>query len=315
MSTSRSSTSSSFTLFPYLPPELRLQIYRHSAHPRVTTLTYHFPTNTFTCSTHPPPLLHICHESRAEGLRLYTKCFLLPFPDAADPEDPSSAHQPLHVSAAPADNKQEKQKNGREEEEEKGGRYFYHHPDLDTLYLPRPPHPSAADPLGLGYADWARDFAIRLPHVAGAVRRLAVDYIRPEVRRPWEVYSKVCLIRGFLPKLEEAFMVISSSSSSGISGGGDDGEEGRGEAEGAEIELIDPRGDTEEIMGIMERVRESFRVEVGDGLGLGLGLGFVGQEDGGRGDGQKSGGGLELRPKSKVPSAWVCPPASVTCAW
>ncbi|KAK4240875.1 hypothetical protein C8A03DRAFT_30951 [Achaetomium macrosporum] len=298
-----SSSSPSFTLFPYLPPELRLQIYRHSAHPRVTTLTYHFQTNTFTCSTHPPPLLHICHESRAEGFRLYTKCFL-PNPDPDPTGTTSPPPGPSHTNTtnqSPAAEKEEGRGKGE-------GRYFYHHPHLDTLYLPRPPHPSA-DPLGLGYADWARDFAVRLPNVAEAVRRLAVDYIRPEVRRPWEVYGKVCLIRGFLPTLEEAFMVISSSS--GIRGGGSEGEEGRegegAEGEGAEIELIDPRGDTEEIMGIMERVRESFRVEVGDGLGLGLE-----QEDGG--DGGK-GGRLELIPKAKVPSTWVCPPASVTCAW
>jgi hypothetical protein len=301
MSSSSSSSSPTFTLFPYLPPELRLQIYRHSAHPRVTTLTYHFQTNTFTCSTHPPLLLHICHESRAEGFRLYTKC-LLPEADSASTSLPNPS---TTIPGSPAS--EGKGNRGIE------GRYFYHHPDQDTLYLPRPP-------LGLGYADWARDFAVRLPQVAGAVRRLAVDYIRPEVRRPWEVYGKVCLIRGFLPRLEEAFMVISSSSSSsGLSGGGGGGVEGGEEEEGAEIELIDPRGDTEEIMGIMERVRESFRVAVGVGLGL-MGLG-LGQEDGGGGDGGgydghgQRRGGLELRPKAKVPSAWVCPPASVTCAW
>jgi hypothetical protein len=271
-----SSSPESFTLFPNLPPELRLQIYREACHPRVTSLSYHPNSDTFHCPTHPPPLLHISREARAEGLRLYVKCFL-----------PASSHLNHHQELG-AGHEQE----GREEEEEP--RYFYHHPSHDTLYLPRP-HPSH-DRFGMGYADWAREFASRLPGVVDVVRRLAVDYVPGEVRRQWEVYGKVCLIRG-CKNLEEAYLVISSSS--GENGGGD----GDGVGEEREVEFVDPGADDAEIMGIMERVSESCRVEIWGRVGVGLG----------NGDGDDGQGGIEngweLIPKAKVPSAWECRPA------
>ncbi|KAK4035422.1 hypothetical protein C8A01DRAFT_48365 [Parachaetomium inaequale] len=269
---------SSFTLFPHLPPEIRLQIYHHACHPRVTTLTYHpsprgpDDAGTFHCPTHPPTLLHISRESRAEGLRLYVKCHL---PDQTT-----------------------------DEEEE---RYFYHHPHHDTLYLPRPP--LSTDPQGLGYAAWAREFATaRMPRFArSVVRRLAVDYVPGEVRRPWEVFGKVCLIRG-CPLLEEAYLVVNTGlgagSGAGAGAGGGGGRDGDGDAsEGREVEFVDPGAGDEVIVGIMERVRESFRVEVGEGMGLGKDV-----ED----EGGVDQVGLELIPKAKVLSAWGC--RHVACA-
>jgi hypothetical protein len=165
----------------------------------------------------------------------------------------------------------------------------------------------------MGYAAWAREFAARLPGLAGAVRRLAVDYVPGEVRRPWEVFGKVCLMRGCVG-LEEAFLVIgssasaSASSSSFASGSGSGssatvecGTTGGGEGcDGGEVEFVDPRAGDREIMGIMERVRESFRFELGDEFCSGLGA-KGGIEDGA---GQE---GLELVPK--VVGDWGCRPA------
>lgn len=323
-----SSSSPSFPLFPHLPPELRLQIYHHACHPRVTTLIYQEDagnttgTGTFRCPTHPPTLLHVSRESRAEGRRLYVQCFLPPPP-------------PTNPFCRPDQEGRE-----GEEEEEEYKRYFYHHPQLDTLYLPRPsPHPnpnngantnqfdsgfgfahggmSTSMSTGMGYASWACDFATTLlPDVARAVRRLAVDYVPGEVRRPWEVYGKVCLLRG-CARLEEAFLVVGRSQQTRTTcghhqtqeGQGQQNGEGEGEGEGAEVEFVDPRADDGEIVGIMERVRESFRVELGSGGGLGMGMGKEGMEENGEG---REVGGLELIPKAKVVSTWGCRP--VACA-
>lgn len=292
--------SSTFTLFPYLPPELRLQVYRHLCHARVTTLTYHPPTDTFHTPTAPPTLLQICRESRAEGLRLYVKCLLPPPPPSSTTTTTTtSPHHPKSPNPHPTERPGQQGKGSAEEPT----KYFYHHPHHDTLYLPRPT-PTSGDVHNTGYAAWAREFAARLPHVAGAVRRLAVDYVPGEVRRPWEVFGKVCLMRG-CAGLEEAFLVIGAARS-GLSSGdaaegdvsGDAACEG---AEGREVEFVDPRAGDREIMGIMERVRASFRFELGDGFGLGLGgkegWGEVGAEE----------GGLELVPK--VVSEWGCPRA------
>ncbi|KAH6855822.1 hypothetical protein B0I37DRAFT_63638 [Chaetomium sp. MPI-CAGE-AT-0009] len=299
----------SFTLFPLLPPELRLHIYHHACHPRVTTLSYlPAPRDTYQCLTPPPTLLHISRESRAEGLRLYAKCLL--------PPSPSSPPEQTEPST--------------EDDENHPRRYFYHHPHLDTLYLPRPP--PAADPLGLGYADWAREFAAGIatttvtvtatatpkgPAAAGAgvsglagvVRRLAVDYVPAEVRRPWEVFGKVCLIRG-CPLLEEAYLVVG-----GGGGGGDGGPQQPGSGSGAgwdagrrEVEFVDPAVGDAEIVRIMERVRASFRVELGDGNGL-VGVRGEGKEDAGEHGVQA---GLELVPKAMVLSPWGC--RHVACA-
>jgi hypothetical protein len=152
----------------------------------------------------------------------------------------------------------------------------------------------------MGYAAWAREFAARLPGLAGAVRRLAVDYVPGEVRRPWEVFGKVCLMRG-CAGLEEAYLVIGSSTSSSAFSGSGSGS-GSGSAAvgcgtgggvgggGGVVAFVAPWAGDREIMGIMERVRESFRFELGDSLGLGLGA--VGEAEDWAGQ-----EGLELVPK------------------
>ncbi|KAK3294074.1 uncharacterized protein B0H64DRAFT_433320 [Chaetomium fimeti] len=266
----------SFTLFPLLPPELRLHIYHHACHPRVTTLSYlPAPRDAYQCLTPPPTLLHISRESRAEGLRLYAKCLLPPLssppsPSPPNQQPPPEQTEPLQQPSAEDDDDAHHHHHPR--------RYFYHHPHLDTLYLPRPPR--AADPLGLGYADWAREFAAGtgtgpgpgpgagVSGLARVVRRLAVDYVPAEVRRPWEVFGKVCLIRG-CPLLEEAYLVVGGG---GGDGGGAEqpGSSGTGRRE---VEFVDPAAGDAEIVRIMERVRASFRVELGDGDGDGDGNG------------------------------------------
>ncbi|KAK0620018.1 hypothetical protein B0T14DRAFT_407567, partial [Immersiella caudata] len=118
----------------------------------------------------------------------------------------------------------------------------YFSPALDVLYLPR-----WGD---LGYADTARDFGTFVTDTAQWVGSLAIDHVNPEIRRPWETYSKFCLMRNF-PGLREVFLVVA----------GQEEEDGIGEGE---IEFVDPRGEPEEIMRLMDRVRESFCCEVGE---------------------------------------------------
>lgn len=65
----------SFPQFSRLPPELRLQIWRYSRQPRVVEVIYDSATDTCTSTAKPPALLHVCHESRHEGLRAYRKTF------------------------------------------------------------------------------------------------------------------------------------------------------------------------------------------------------------------------------------------------
>lgn len=136
-------------------------------------------------------------------------------------------------------------------------------PSLDTLYIPRWGH--------LGYADAARDFAHHVLDTAPYIRRLAIDHVRPEVRRPWETYSKYWLMRGF-PLLREAFLVLGAEDEDVVNGGGQ-----------GQIEFVDPRGGWDEIRGVMDKVKASFGCEVGmecvcwddgDGLlDLGMGVG------------------------------------------
>lgn len=223
-----------FTPFPFLPTELRLEIWRLSHTPRVVSVLYSLTHDRCIPSTPPPAIAHVCRESRYEALR---GDYVLAF---STPSHPSPS--------------------------------IWFSPALDTLYIPR-----WGD---LGYADAARDFAQHVLHTAPHVRRLAIDHVRPEIRRPWETYSKYWLMRGF-PLLREAFLVLGSEEDvTGSSG------QGQGQ-----IEFVDPRGSWDEIRGVMDKVKASFGCEVGmecvcwdDGL-LDLGMG---------------GPCLELIPKTKA---------------
>ncbi|KAK0712165.1 hypothetical protein B0T21DRAFT_387176 [Apiosordaria backusii] len=122
---------------------------------------------------------------------------------------------------------------------------IYFHPGLDVLYHPRPSCSL------LGYS--SPSLPPFLHPVRELITKVAVDYVSSEIRREWEVYNKYSFLKSF-PNLEEGYLVINTSRD------GDDQRPERGRQR--EIELIDPRGDKSEIMGIMERVRESFCYEL-----------------------------------------------------
>lgn len=242
---------STFTLFPYLPTELRLQIFRDCCTPRVVQLSYSPRLDLCrTVNTPTPAVLHVCKESRAEALRAY---YLKCFGTRARP-DPE----------------------------------IYFAPALDVLYVPRDGlsegEPDAAE---MGYDHVACGFSdhIFVPSVVEldgcgtmvrgpVVRRLAVDYVPPLIRRPWETYNKYCLMRAF-EGLEEAFLIFNHNGS-GVKVEEEDEDrdrslsKGYGREERLEIEFIDPQGEREAIMQLMEGVRESFSFEVGIGVDVGL---------------------------------------------
>ncbi|KAK0701691.1 hypothetical protein B0T26DRAFT_659923 [Lasiosphaeria miniovina] len=208
-----------FHLFPSLPAELRLQIWRQSCHARAVEVRYSQEHDRCLTTARPPVILRVCHESRHEGLRLYVKAF---------------------GTRAHAAN-------------------IYFLPALDILYLPR---------CGvMGYDDTARDFGRYVPGgTVEHVRRLAIDHVKPEIRRPWETYNKFCLLRTF-PSLREAFLVLSSPGDD--ENGGDDDNNNNNNNNNSnsnsqiEIEFVDPRGDPQEIVRLMDTVKDSFNFELG----------------------------------------------------
>jgi hypothetical protein len=122
---------------------------------------------------------------------------------------------------------------------------MYFCPELDVLYIPR--HDI------MGYSAEAREIGHYLPSAPPLVRRLAIDHVDPVDRKPWETYSKYCLIKSF-PNLEEAYLIVTPPD-----------EKPSQEAEG-HIEFIDPDADPEAISKLMEDVRESFTYEIGPGV-------------------------------------------------
>ncbi|KAK5661263.1 hypothetical protein OQA88_11157 [Cercophora sp. LCS_1] len=189
-----------FSLFNFLPAELRLEIWRQSCQPRIVEIRYAQDQDRCLTPTRPPSILHACRESRHEALRF---CYVKAFGTKTNNAE------------------------------------IYFSPTLDILYIPRWGQ--------LGYADTARDFADLVRDTADHVHSLAIDHVRPEIRLPWETYSKFCLMRNF-PQLREAFLILSDDSQGG---------------QGGQIEFVDPRGDKETIMRLMENVKESFDWEVG----------------------------------------------------
>ncbi|KAH8678831.1 hypothetical protein BGZ60DRAFT_468219 [Tricladium varicosporioides] len=72
----------------------------------------------------------------------------------------------------------------------------------DTLYLPR--HRE------MGYDETLRDFKKLVDNkedYLDEVRRVAIEHVDVEVKRPWESYNKAVLIRGFR-QLEETILVL-----------------------------------------------------------------------------------------------------------
>ncbi|KAI6087990.1 hypothetical protein F4821DRAFT_258445 [Hypoxylon rubiginosum] len=212
-----SGLSDSFELFPQLPTELRLQIWRHSCHQRVVEVLYDSDNDRCTSSTAPPAILHACRESRFEALRIYKKSF------------GTRSHDPR----------------------------IYFCPDLDTLYIPRPSF--------MGYDDACRLFTELVQGTADTIN-LAIDYVRPSIRRPWETYNKYVLMQSF-PKVKEVDLVLEN----GESAEGHEVQEHEHEHvhEHEDIGLVDPTGDLMALCRLLADVKESFFYEAGTDYTIG----------------------------------------------
>ena len=130
---------------------------------------------------------------------------------------------------------------------------IYFCPHLDTLYLPRPGP--------LGYDDSARSFP-DLVSDTDLVVDLAIDYVEPTIRQPWETYNKFVLMRS-CPKVEEVFLVINSNFDAE---GDQDAEDDRSRV----LELVDPDIDEPALDDLMTIVKESFSYEAGVDLTVDL---------------------------------------------
>ncbi|KAJ8065698.1 hypothetical protein OCU04_006369 [Sclerotinia nivalis] len=73
----QSSNLTSFTLFPFLPKELRIKIWKLAAtHPRIVQITYDHPTESLVSLSPAPALLATCGEARDELLPLFKQLSL-----------------------------------------------------------------------------------------------------------------------------------------------------------------------------------------------------------------------------------------------
>ncbi|KAK7753683.1 hypothetical protein SLS62_004305 [Diatrype stigma] len=126
---------------------------------------------------------------------------------------------------------------------------IYFCPYLDTLYLPRPGP--------LGYDDSARSFP-ELVRDTDKVIDLAIDYVEPTIRHPWETYNKFVLMRS-CPKVQEVFLVINSDYSTAWN-----------EGSTRTVELIDPDIDAPALADLLVAVKESFSFEAGVDLDVDL---------------------------------------------
>ncbi|ETS83750.1 hypothetical protein PFICI_05626 [Pestalotiopsis fici W106-1] len=204
---------SSFHLFSSLPTEIRLEIWQYScSSPRVVEVYYDAKLDQCTTITPPPAILQACSEARREALRIYKPLF------------GTSTHRAR----------------------------IYFHPQLDTLYIPRPP--------SMGYDDNARDFA-ELCTGASEVVNLALDHVNPAIRKPWETYNKYALMSSF-PKVMEVYLVLDSvvNCDRAVGNNGNSAKHGF-------IKLAEPLGDPTEICKLLQDVKMSFTYEVGADFG------------------------------------------------
>ncbi|KAI1823096.1 hypothetical protein F4861DRAFT_346808 [Xylaria intraflava] len=117
--------------------------------------------------------------------------------------------------------------------------------DMDILYIPRPP--------SMGYDDSSRSFTDLIRDTDG-VENLAIDYVPPSIKRPWETYNKYVLMQSF-PRIHEVLLVTEPTVSV------DD------EHQSGELDLIDPTIDTAGLNRMLEDVKMAFYYEVGGELG------------------------------------------------
>ncbi|KAI0478801.1 hypothetical protein GGR56DRAFT_631916 [Xylariaceae sp. FL0804] len=275
-----SSQPRSFTLFPSLPTELRLAVWQLSHVGRVVTIRYDPALDRFTSSTAPPPALHACRESRGEALREYHRFRSRSRRSFGTNTTTTTESSADHDDDAPPplpDN-------------------IYFSRELDTLYLPRPPG-------ALGYDDkhatsvarWLLvvpkddddddDDATDADADADVVAHLALDYVPPAARRPWEIYYAHVLVRSFFPRVAAAAagrvsLVLNGSSSSAAAtaaaGEPPEEEEGRGgdrtrgacggggRGGGSDRRLLaEPEGDPLALDVLLANVQDAFRYELG----------------------------------------------------
>jgi len=119
---------------------------------------------------------------------------------------------------------------------------IYFNPLHDTLYLPR--HRE------MGYDDTLRDFKNLVKDEEGIldeVRRMAIEHVDVEVKRPWESYNKASLLRDFR-KLEEVVLVLLEGANNEV--GVDE-----------EVTFVEPKEDLEVLLRMWVDFRQSFVME------------------------------------------------------
>ncbi|KAI1876809.1 uncharacterized protein JN550_000881 [Neoarthrinium moseri] len=199
-----------FHLFSSLPAEIRLEIWQYTCcQPRVVEVYYDAAQDICTTNTPQPAALHVCTESRREASRVY---------------------KPLFGTISYAAN-------------------IYFHPDLDTLYIPRPTY--------MGYDDNARDFT-QLVTGAADISNLALDHVNPAIRKPWETYNKYALMQSF-PRVSEVYLVLDSNSENGVE---------NDRAKHGFLRLAEPARDSSEVCKLLQDIKMSFAYEVGADFGF-----------------------------------------------
>ncbi|OTB00079.1 hypothetical protein M426DRAFT_43129, partial [Hypoxylon sp. CI-4A] len=121
---------------------------------------------------------------------------------------------------------------------------IYFCPEIDTLYIPRPSF--------MGYDDASRSFTSLVLDTLDTAN-LAIDYIKPSVRRPWETYNKYALMQSF-PRVKEVYMVLSNDTPAD--------ENYHEDLDYEDIGLVDPTGDIMALCRLLSDVKESFFYEV-----------------------------------------------------
>lgn len=191
----------SFSLFPSLPPEIRIKIWHHACLPRVVTVCYDQGSDRCLSSSETPALLRATHESRVEAQRSYKLYF-------------STASYPARI---------------------------YFNPYQDTLYLPRYRE--------MGYDETLRDFKNIVKDEEGMldeVRHLAIEHVDTSIKRPWEFYNKVALLRGFRKTEEVVLLLVGTGDQVGL-------------AEG--VSFVEPTESPEALLRIWLDFRQNFVME------------------------------------------------------
>jgi hypothetical protein len=102
----------------------------------------------------------------------------------------------------------------------------------------------------MGYDDTLRDFTRLVVDNEGAlneVRKVAIEHVDLNVKRPWESYNKSSLIRSFR-KLEEVFLVLLDN-------------EGEHIGYDEEVEFLTPKVHPEKLLRMWVDFRQAFVME------------------------------------------------------